>query len=165
MLLQKQNRLFIPILRRHLHTKEDNAPIEKFIVSLANVLSHLLNEEHRSNTQGVDIRDLHSKGKFKIPNIMSSLYSVLPKRFTFASASDSPTLVDKLAIIIVSSRESDRRWGSTQKLSNLMGEILGLRCQEGAVRVQLLKTFSDNYEHQQMFRYPTVIIDEGFLRT
>ncbi len=159
-LLDKQNRLFIPILRLHLHTREDDAPIEKFIVSCANVLAHLLNEEHRSNTQGVDIRDLHSIGKFKIPNIMSSLYSVLPKKFRFASASDSPTLVDKLAIIIVSSRESDRRWGSTQKLSNLMGEILGLRRQDGAVRVQLLRTFSDNYEHQQMFKYPTAIIDE-----
>ncbi|MBR8837739.1 MAG: hypothetical protein DSM106950_27975 [Stigonema ocellatum SAG 48.90 = DSM 106950] len=159
-LLHKQSRLFIPILRLHLHTKEDDAPIEKFIASLSAVLSHLLNEEHRSNAQGVDIRDLQSKGKFKIPNIFSSLYSVLPKKFTFASASDSPKLVDKLAIMIVSSRESDSRWGSEEKLSNLMGEVLGLRCKDGAVRVQLLKTFSNNYEHQQMFQHPTVVIDE-----
>lgn len=159
-LLHKQSRLFIPILRLHLHNKEDDAPIEKFIVSLCGVLSHLLNEEHRSNAQGVDIRDLQSKGKFKVPNILSSLYSVLPKKFTFASASDAPKLVDKLAIVIVSSRECDRRWSSSQKVSNLMGEILGLTGKDGAVRVQLLSTFSDNYEHQQMFQHPTVIIDE-----
>ena len=159
-LLHKQSRLFIPILRLHLHNKEDDAPIEKFIVSLCGVLSHLLNEEHRSNAQGVDIRDLQSKGKFKVPNVLSSLYSVLPKKFTFASASDAPKLVDKLAIVIVSSRECDRRWSSSQKVSNLMGEILGLRCKDGTVRVQLLSTFSDNYEHQQMFQHPTAIIDE-----
>ncbi|MBD2772422.1 hypothetical protein [Iningainema tapete] len=159
-LLQEQKRLFLPILRLHLHNKEDDAPIEKFIVSLSGVLSHLFNEEHRSNAQGIDIRDLQTKGKFKVPNVLSSLYSVLPKKFTFSNPSDYPKIVDKLAIVVVSSRESDRRWGGTQKLSNLMGEILGLRCLDGAVRVQLLKTFSDNYENQQMFRYPTVVIDE-----
>jgi len=156
-LFKKQSRLFIPILRLHLHNKEDDAPIEKFIVSLSGVLSHLLNELHRANAQGIDIRDLQSKGKYKIPNVMSSLYSVLPKKFT---ATANPELVDKLAIIVVSSRESDRRWGSDQKLSNLMGEILSLRRQDQGIRVQLLKTFSDNYENQQMFRQPTVIIDE-----
>ncbi len=159
-LLHKQNKLFIPILRLHQHTKEDDAPIEKFIASFAHVLSHLLNERHRSNTQGVDIRDLQSKGKFKVPNVLSSLYSVLPKSFTFSNSSDFPTNINKLAIVIVSSRESDRRWNGSQKISNLMGEILLLSCQESTVRVQLLKTFSENYEHQQMFRNPTVIIDE-----
>nr|WP_155751146.1 hypothetical protein [Scytonema sp. UIC 10036] len=159
-LLHQQNRLFIPILRLHQHTKEDDAPIEKFVASFAHVLSHLLNERHRSNTQGVDIRDLQSKGKFKIPNVLSSLYSVLPKSFSFANASELPKNIDKLVIVIVSSRESDRRWNGSQKISTLMGEMLLLSCQNGAVRVQLLKTFSENYENQQIFRNPTVIIDE-----
>ncbi|MBW4477173.1 MAG: hypothetical protein KME54_09900 [Tolypothrix brevis GSE-NOS-MK-07-07A] len=158
-LLNKQTILFIPIFRLHLNNKQDDAPIEKFIVSLSCVLSHLLNEKHRSNAQGIDIRDLQSKGKFKIPNVLSSLYSVLPKKFTFTNASNSPEL-DKLAIVIVSSRESDRRWNSSQKISNLMGEIMGVRRQDNAVRVQLLKTFSDNYDKQQMFTYPSVVIDE-----
>ncbi|MEC4819146.1 MAG: hypothetical protein SAK29_38615, partial [Scytonema sp. PMC 1069.18] len=159
-LLFKQNKLFIPILRIHLHNKEDDAPIEKFMVSFSRVLSHLLNEKHRSNAQGVDISDFSDKAKFKIPNVLSSLYSVLPKKFTFANPSDAPQQVGKLAMIIVSSRESDRKWGSIQKLSNLMGEIFVLSSQDNAVRVQLLKTFSDNYEHQQMFREPDIIIDE-----
>ncbi len=158
-LLDKQKMLFIPILRLHLNNKQDDAPIEKFIVSLSGVLSHLLNEKHRSNAQGIDIRDLLSKGRFKVPNVLSSLYSVLPKKFTFTNASDSPQL-DKLAIVIVSSRESDRRWNSSQKISNLMGEIMGVRRQDNAVRVQLLKTFSDNYDNQDMFTYPSVVIEE-----
>ena len=158
-LLDKQKMLFIPILRLHLNNNQDDAPIEKFIVSLSGVLSHLLNEKHRSNAQGIDIRDLLSKGRFKVPNVLSSLYSVLPKKFTFTNASDSPQL-DKLAIVIVSSRESDRRWNSSQKISNLMGEIMGVRRQDNAVRVQLLKTFSDNYDNQDMFTYPSVVIEE-----
>ncbi|MBW4568674.1 MAG: hypothetical protein KME31_11795 [Tolypothrix carrinoi HA7290-LM1] len=158
-LLEKQKMLFIPIFRLHLNNKQDDAPIEKFIVSLSCVLSHLLNEKHRSNAQGIDIRDLQKLGKFKVPNVLSSLYSVLPKKFTFVNASDSPQL-DKLAIVIVSSRESDRKWVSSQKISNLMGEIMGVRRQDNAVRVQLLKTFSDNYDNQQMFTYPSVVIEE-----
>ncbi|NJL10614.1 MAG: hypothetical protein HC908_11870 [Calothrix sp. SM1_7_51] len=138
--------------------KEDNAPTEKFIVSLSNVLSHLLNENHRSNSQGIDIRDFQEKGRFKIPNVMSSLYSILPKKFSFNNTSYSPQL-DKLAIIIISSRESDRRWGTTEKISNLMGEIIGLRREDNRVRVQLLTTFSDNYSDQQLFTNPSVIVD------
>lgn len=151
-----KGRLFIPILRLHLSNKQDDAPIEKFMVSLSKVLSHLLNEEHRSNSQGVDIRDL----KYKVPNVLSSLYHVLPKKFYFTNASDSPQL-DKLAIVIVSSRESDTKWGSEQKISNLMGEVVGIRrVKDGAIRLQLLKTFSDNYDNQKMFKEPTVVIDE-----
>lgn len=149
--------LFIPILRLHLSNKQDDAPLEKFMVSFSKELSHLLNEKHRSNAQGVDIRKL----THKVPNVLSSLYSVLPKKFRFTSASDSPQL-DKLAIVIVSSRESDGRWsGSDQKIFNLMGEVVGVRrLEDGTVRLQLLKAFSDNYDHQKMFKEPTVVIDE-----
>lgn len=41
-----------------------------------------------------------------------------------------------------------------------MGEILGFTCQNGAVKVKLIKTFSDNYQQKQVFSHPTVIIDE-----
>ncbi|MBK1986073.1 hypothetical protein A0J48_000645 [Sphaerospermopsis aphanizomenoides BCCUSP55] len=154
-LLDKQKRLFIPILRLHLHGKDDDAPIEKFIVSLSAVLSHLFNETHRANEQGIDIRDLG----FKIPNTMSSLYSVLPKKFSFHSSSKFPQL-DKLAIIIVSSRESDRGWSGSAKISNLMGEIIGVQRKDSAVRFQLITTFSDNCNNQEMFTNPSVIIDK-----
>jgi hypothetical protein len=157
LLLQKQSRLFIPILRLQLSNQQSDSPVEEFMRSLSKRLSHLLNEEHRSNSQGVDIRNLDHKA----PNVMSSLYSVLPKRFTFAKESDSPKELDKLAIVIVSSRESDARWNSEQKQSNLQGEIVGaIRQKDGSVRLQLLKTFSETYEHEQMFKEPTVVRDE-----
>ncbi len=155
LLLEKQTRLFIPILRLHLHGKDDDAPIEKFIVSLSAVLSHLFNETHRANKKGFDIRKLG----FKIPNTMSSLYSVLPKKFTFHSSSKSPKL-DKLAIIIVSSRESDRGWNGSAKIYNLMGEIIGVNTKNGVVKFQLPTTFSDNYNQQEMYTNPSVIIDK-----
>ncbi|AOY82263.1 hypothetical protein BJP36_22505 [Moorena producens JHB] len=161
LLLQEQKRLFIPILRLHLSNKEDEAPIEKFLLSLCMVLSHLLNQKHRSNTQGIDIRDLSS---YKIPNVMTSLYSVLPKRFRFNQPLHYPQgyqPLEKLAIIVVSSRESDSKWGSRHKRSNLMGEVVGvIRRNDGAVRLQLLTTFSGNYDHQRLFQEPTVVIDQ-----
>ncbi len=157
LLLEKQSRLFIPILRLQLSNQQSDSPVEEFMRSLSKRLSHLLNEEHRSNSQGVDIRNI----VYKAPNVMSSLYSVLPKKFTFDNESDSPKELDKLAIVIVSSRESDAKWNSEQKLSNLQGEIVGARRQkDGSVRLQLLKTFSETYEHEQMFKEPTVVRDE-----
>lgn len=157
LLLEKQSRLFIPILRLQLSNQQSDSPVEEFMRSLSKRLSHLLNEEHRSNSQGIDIRNI----EYKAPNAMSSLYSVLPKKFTFANPSDSPKELDKLAIVIVSSRESDARRNSEQKLSNLQGEIVGaIRQKDGSVRLQLLKTFSETYEHEQMFKEPTVVRDE-----
>ena len=156
-LLEKQSRLFIPILRLQVSNQQSESPVEEFMRSLSKRLSHLLNEEHRSNSQGIDIRNLG----YKVPNVMSSLYSVLPKKFTFANESDSPKELEKLAIVIVSSRESDAKWNSEQKLSNLQGEIVGIvRQKDGFVRLQLLKTFSETYEHEDMFREPTVVRDE-----
>jgi hypothetical protein len=157
LLLEKQSRLFIPILRLQLSNQQSDSPVEEFMRSLSKRLSHLLNEEHGSNSQGVDIRNI----EYKAPNVMSSLYSVLPKKFTFDNESDSPKELDKLAIVIVSSRESDAKWNSEHKLSNLQGEIVGARRQkDGSVRLELLKTFSETYEHEQMFKEPTVVRDE-----
>lgn len=157
LLLEKQGRLFIPILRLQLSNQQSDSTVEEFMRSLSKRLSHLLNEEHRSNSQGIDIRNI----EYKAANVMSSLYSVLPKKFTFVNQSDAPKELDKLAIVIVSSRESDARWNSDQKLSNLQGEIVGaIRQKDGSVRLQLLKTFSETYEHEQMFKEPTVVRDE-----
>lgn len=156
-LLEKQNRLFIPILRLQLSNQQSHSPVEEYMRSLSKRLSHLLNEEHRSNSQGVDIRNLG----YKVPNVMSSLYSVLPKKFTFDNPLDSPKELEKLAIVIVSSRESDAKWKGDRKLSNLQGEIVGaIRQKDGSVRMQLLTTFSETYEHEEMFREPTVVRDE-----
>ena len=159
-ILEKQTKIFIPLLRIHLKQKTDeNVIIEKFIVSLTKVLSHLFNDGYRSNEQGIVITDSQKQINFKIPNVLSSLYSVVPKKFIFTDNCSFKEL-DKLAIIIVSSRESDSIWGRKEKKSNLMGEILTLEMKAESVRFQLLKSFSENFDdHEKMFEYPTVIVD------
>lgn len=160
-ILEKQTKIFIPLLRIHLKQKTDkNVIIEKFIVSLTKVLSHLFNDGYRSNDQGIVI-DSQKQINFKIPNVLSSLYSVVPKKFQLLQ-SDTCSFkeLDKLAIIIVSSRESDSIWGIKEKKSNLMGEILTLEMKAESVRFQLFKSFSENFDdHEKMFEYPTVIVD------
>ncbi len=163
--LTDRTKPFVPLLRIHQKEKTDNAPIENFIVCLTKVISHLLNDGYRSNQQGIVInKSQTSKINFKIPNVLTSLYSVLPKKFQFKETGKFTFQeIDKLAIIIVSSRETDSVWNSSVKYksSNLVGEIIVLEVKEETVRFQLLKTFSENYEDHQkkMFEYPAVIVD------
>ncbi|MBD2147003.1 hypothetical protein [Sphaerospermopsis sp. FACHB-1194] len=152
---------FIPLIRIHLKEKTDEtAIIEKFIVDLTKVLSHLLNERYRCNEQGIVVTNPKTIS-FKIPNVLSSLYSVVPKKFTFLPTDNFRFQeLNKLAIIVVSSRESDRRFGVDEKKSNLIGEIITIQTEDNKVRFQLFKTFSENYDdHQKMFEYPTVVVD------
>lgn len=103
------------------------------------------------------IKDLNI---YKIRNGLTSLYSVLPKKFHFGDASTSMQ-IDKVAIIVVSSRESDASKTGNYKISNFVGEVVGLQRQpDGSVRLQLLKTFSDNYSSEQIHNNPTVLLDE-----
>lgn len=149
--------LFIPILRLQLTNKQAPAPEEDFMRSLFASISHLLNEKHRSSSQGFCVKDLNA---YKIRNGLTSLYSVLPKKFHFSDASIS-LHIDKVAIIVVSSRESDASKTGNYKLSNFLGEVVGLQRQsDGSIRLQLLKTFSDNYSSQQIHNNPTVLLDE-----
>ncbi|MTJ48791.1 hypothetical protein [Dolichospermum sp. UHCC 0259] len=160
-ILEKQIKPFIPLLRIHLKEKTDEtATIEKFMVSFTKVLSHIFKEESLSNEQGIVITN-PDKVKYKIPNVLSSLYSVVPKKFTLHSHEKFKfETLDKLAIIVVSSRESDAKKGVTTKKSNLMGEIITLQMEAQSVRFQLFKTFSQNFEdHQKMYEYPTVVVD------
>ncbi|MBD2139619.1 hypothetical protein H6F32_19135 [Anabaena sp. FACHB-1237] len=161
-ILEKQTKIFIPLLRIHLKQKTDkNVIIEKFIVSLTKVLSHLFNDGYRSNEQGIVITDSSKKINFKIPNVLTSLYSVVPKKFQLLPTDKFAFKeLDKLAIIVVSSRESDSKWGIKEKNSNLIGEILTLQMEAKSVRFQIFKTFSENFDdHEKMFEYPTVIVD------
>ena len=152
-----KRRLFIPILRLHLSDKQNPAPEEEFMRSLFAVLSHLLNEKHRSNSQGFCIRTIN---QYKVRNGLSSLYSILPKKFKFNTPPTQHKL-DKLAIIVVSSRESDRSRSNDYKIANLMGEVVGVQRQsDGTIRLYMSGTFSDNYGSQEIHNHPDVLIDE-----
>jgi hypothetical protein len=152
-----KQKLFVPILRLHLNDKQDPSPEETFMRMSFLVLSHLLNEEHQSSSQGFHIENIN---KYKINNGLSSLYSVLPKRFKLPNFSPSAE-IDKLAIIVVSSRESDRSKADDYKISNLLGEVVGIEKQsDGSIRLYTIKTFSDNYGSQNMYTNPSILLDE-----
>ncbi|VXD15258.1 conserved hypothetical protein [Planktothrix serta PCC 8927] len=156
---RSKRRLFIPILRLHLSDQQETAPEEKFMRSMFSVLSHLLNENHRSNSQGFCVKKVNP---FKLKNGLSSLYSILPKIFEFSQPVTEPQL-DKLAIIVVSSRECDRSRSSSSdyKIANLMGEMIGIQRQkDGKVRLYMIGTFSDNYNSQEIHSHPDVLIDQ-----
>ena len=153
------NNLFIPMVRLHEGDSKNPSPSEKFMAHLSKALCHLLNEKHRASSQGFRIRN---PNRFRISNGLSSLYSVLPKKFRFANPSDSPKL-DKLAIIIVSSLESDARTGSKNRwnrISNLLGEVVGVtRQNDGNIRLEIIKTFYDNYPHRRLYCDPPILRD------
>lgn len=152
-------RFFIPIMRLHLGDENNPHPEEKFLKSVFSTVSHLLKEEHQSNTQGFRLKDIQT---IKMRNALTSLYSVLPKTFEFNRPSANYEL-DKLAIIIVSSRESDRVKDSSikSKISNLIGEAIGMyRQPNNQICLYTSGTFSDNYGREEIYHSPSAIIDE-----
>ncbi len=155
-----EKNLFIPMVRLHEGTHDNPSPSEEFVAAIAKVLSHLFSENYKSNSQGFRIQNQNSP--HSIRNGLSSLYSVLPKQFDCAAASLSPE-VDKLAMIVVSSRESDARIGSLNRdsrLSNLLGEIVILRQLEGgSIQIEPLKTFSENYRRSHLYSNPPILQD------
>lgn len=152
-----KRRLFVPILRLHLSDSQEPAPEEKFMRSIFSVLSHLMNEKHRSNSQGFCIKTVNP---YKLKNGLSSLYSILPKTFNLSQPTTEPQL-NQLAIIVVSSRECDRTGSSDHKIANLMGEMIGInRQKDGTVRLYMIGTFSDNYNQQEIHSHPDVLIDQ-----
>lgn len=159
------NKLFVPILRLHVKPRGDWPEQEVFVRQFSKVLSHLLNQDVLSNAQGFDVGIGRNQGNinaFTLKNGLSSLYAVLPKRFQFMRGSPM-SQVDKLAIVIVSSRECDRKKGSSSKqnMACLIGEVVGVeRVDARTVQVQLLKSFTDTYHFSEMVREPTILVDE-----
>ena len=90
------------------------------------------------------------------------MYALVPKTFEFQGGF-KPQL-NKLAIIVVSSWLSDALWNEKDKFarkSNIYGEIISIsQVSDTKVRVEPLKTFSDNELHYQMYREPTIVSDE-----
>lgn len=153
------NNLFVPIVRLHEGNHNNPSHSEKFMAHLSKTLCHILSEKHRSNSQGFRIRGIPSG--LTIRNGLSSLYSILPKKFQFNNVPLSPEL-DNLAIIAVSTRDSDARNGRSRdrRKACLMGEVTGIRRQEDdSIQVGMLKTFSENYSLQHLYTHPSILAD------
>ena len=156
---QKKN-LFIPMVRLHEGDHNNPSPSEKFMANVSKTLSHLFSEKYRSTSQGFRI-----KGKpngFSIRNGLSSLYSILPKKFKFRNVPLSPEF-NNLAIIVVSSCESDAKKGNRdrfQRKTCLLGEVAGIkRLSEDTIQVGMLKTLSENYSVQHLYSQPSILED------
>ncbi|MGL5062473.1 MAG: hypothetical protein ACRC62_21045 [Microcoleus sp.] len=173
-LLEKApNNTVVPMLRLHEGDRSHPSHSEKFMAHLSKTLCHILSAKNRSNSQGFRIRE--SWSGFTIRNGLSSLYSILPKKFRFNNLQLSPEL-DNLAIIAVSIRDSDTRNDRGDFLGNnyalqtgcanasltgkacLLGEVTGIRrCEDGSIQVGILKTFSANYSIQQLYTEPSIL--------
>ena len=150
-------KLFIPILRLHLGEKDEPLDEEVFMRSNFASLSHLINQNHRSTTQGFSVNSIKS---YKVRNGLSSLYNALPKIFVLNKQPTNPQ-INKLAIVVVSSRECDRSWQGKYKIANLTGEVIKLdRQNDGSILVYTSKTISNHYDIDQLYNDPDIIVDE-----
>ena len=152
--------LFIPMVRLHEGDHNHPSPSEEFMAKLSKTLSHILSEKHRSTSQGFRIKE--KIDSFRIRNGLSSMYSILPKKFRFDNVQLSPEL-DKLAIIVVSSRDSDAIKGNQnrfQRQASFIGEVVGInRLDDTTIQVEMLKTFSENYSVSRLYTEPLILED------
>ncbi|MEG4209357.1 hypothetical protein [Microcoleus sp. S13_B4] len=160
-LLQNQKKnLFVPMVRLHEGDHNNPSPSEKFMANVSKTLSHLFSEKYRSTSQGFRVKQ--KPNGYSIRNGLSSLYSILPKKFKFRNVPLSPEL-DNLAIIVVSSCESDAKKGNSdrfQRKTCLLGEVAGIkRLSEDTIQVGMLKTLSENYSVQHLYSQPSILED------
>ncbi|MGB3694281.1 MAG: hypothetical protein WBG70_17305 [Spirulinaceae cyanobacterium] len=150
-------KLFLPIIRLHLGDKQHPLKAEVFLRDNFAILAHLFNVNHRANTQGFRVKDVKA---YKMKNGLSSLYNVLPKKFKFTNPPINPKL-NKLAIVVVSSRECDRTWRGESQKSNLTGEIIKIdRKEDGSILVYTSKTISEHYNTNRLYRNPDTLVAE-----
>ncbi len=152
-----KRKVFIPILRLHLGNKQDALKEEVFMRSNFIALSHLINLNHRSSCQGICVKGVNP---YKIRNALSSLYNILPKKFELKAQVVNPK-IDKLAIVVVSSRECDRSSKGKYKKANLVGEVIKIdRGQDNSILVYTSKTISEHYDSNRLHSDPDALVRE-----
>ncbi|WP_159786730.1 hypothetical protein [Sodalinema gerasimenkoae] len=157
----EDRRLFIPLLRFHEGDGNNPSPSEKFMANLSKVVVHLLGERYWSNSQGIRINRINSH---KIRNAFASLYSVLPQTYEFnlPQPQDGSQGVDKLALLVVSSLESDgvrRNRHQYPGMATLFGEAIAIDNDHEKITIQPFKTFSENYGDRQVYNNPSILSD------
>ncbi|MEG4110900.1 MULTISPECIES: hypothetical protein [unclassified Microcoleus] len=153
--------LFIPMVRLHEGDDKNPSPSEKFMANLSKTFSHILSEKQRSTSQGFRIRK--TPNGYTIRNGLSSLYSILPKKFRFDDNVQLAPELEKLAIIVVSSRDSDAKRSNQnrfQRQACLIGEIVGItRLDDITIQVEMLKNLSENYSVSRLYSEPLILED------
>ncbi len=170
-------KLFFPIVCLHALEKaadESNKKLddEDFMHALSKVLTHMLAEDYTANSQGFHLSTVRQEGagRYKLDSALYSLYSALPRAFQLSKTSrddlrNSPARnqLDKLAIIIVSSRRCDvNRKSPGAYQASVYGEIVGIeRLENETVRVGTLSTFSSNQSSREMYERPEAILEQA----
>lgn len=174
--LEQHKALFAPVIC--IHAREEQVADEKgdkydeetFMHALSKQLAHMLGEDHMSGSQGFHL-DTIQNNVYKLGNALYSLYSALPHTFTLQEPTTDETaslpaprtyLLQKLAIIVVSSRKCDENLKSPDSyLATIIGKVIGLeRGSDNTVTVRTLNTFSANQNSRELFRRPDVIIEQ-----
>ena len=169
----EKRKLFFPIVCIHVQQKAADEPYKKyddeeFMHALSKTLAHLLAEDYTASSQGFHLDTLLAKGSdfYKLGNALYSLYSALPRRFQLSSPSQTSSSpvprrqLDKLAIVVVSSRRSDvnRKTPDTYQ-ATVYGEVIGIERQSDEyVRIGTLSTFSANQPSYLMYEQPATLI-------
>ncbi len=150
--------LFIPMIRLHQGSDENPFPAEKILANLSKSLCHLFKEKYLANSQGFRVQKIST---FTISNGLHSLYSILPKKFQIPNK-QAEKVLDKLAIIIVSSLQTDAKISTKnrkKRISNLLGEIISITRQKDDIKLEVLQTFSDNYRNSRLYSDPPILVD------
>jgi hypothetical protein len=170
--------LFISLARVHyvsVQADEEGTP-ESFLADLSKVLAHMLSVDYLANAQGLFQPAAPSSTvpghrppvaplpNYKKENAASSLYTLLPKIFTLPQPLPEEVL-PRLALVVVSSRDSDSlrqsNTGVSERLSTVYGEVVRMdRLDERRVRVSRRATFSGTYAAQELYTNPTIILDQ-----
>jgi hypothetical protein len=165
-LIEQQKHLFLPMIRVHEREEETGRDQNRFpsegkvIRGMTKTLAHLFSCEKStlSNAQGFTHTALQSD-QYRLGNGLSSLYNVLPRIITRPPT--APNALDKLAIIIISSRKSDLHSASTFHLMCVYGEIIGCtRLPDGKLRVEQLSTFAVNEDSDNLYTTPRTLLDQ-----
>jgi len=163
--------VFVPIMRLHNESLEAGEANDEndFARMHSKTLAHLLSADYLSNAQGYNLASKES-AEWRIGNTLSSLYSVLPKTFaptpslvndpSVASSSYVPSL-DRMALVVMSSRESDGVRADVPGRTTHYGEVIGIdRRPDGSVQVRRIRTFAGNTDSRESTTNPTALLDE-----
>jgi hypothetical protein len=171
--LTDPRQLFCPLICLHAEpedTEEQNGRCndETFMHGLAKMLAHMIAEDYSSGSQGFYLETINEKG-FKLKNALYSLYSALPHTFrqTAGQSMASPPLpsaqrLDKLAILVVSSRKSDENRKDKKYFKSVIyGKVVGIeRRLDNSIRLATLSTFSEVQDNQNMYTQPVALLEQ-----
>jgi hypothetical protein len=154
--------LFVSLVRTHRRREEegDEEDPEGFIAMLGKALAQILGTDYLANSQGFVHEKSGSTGTaYRKRNAASSLYAPLRKSFHFSQPVTND--IDRLALLVVSSREADSASRSrTPHLATVVGSITEVAAvAPRTVQVEQIRTFAETYPGAELYDDPAIILD------